>query len=88
MSNVKIEPVLDNEKVNIVKVTVPDGWVGEHTHPGNQFAVALSPTSVTYKQNGEEIDASYDVGDVIWIDNVTHDHNAHGERTYLMITIK
>ena len=41
MAEVKLESILDNETVNVTRVTVPAGWVGEHSHPGNQMAVVL-----------------------------------------------
>jgi hypothetical protein len=43
MSDVKLETVLNNEAVNVTKVTTPAGWVGEHTHPGNQMAICVEP---------------------------------------------
>ncbi len=88
MSEVKLESVLNNEKVNVTKVTVPAGWVGEHTHPGDQMAIVLSPVTMTYKQDGKEFTKEYSVGDVVWVDSVTHDHTTHAERTYLMLTLK
>lgn len=88
MSDVKLESVLDNEKANVTKVTVPAGWVGEHTHPGNQMAIVLSPVTMTYKQDGKEFTREYSVGDVVWVDSVSHDHTTNVERTYLMLTLK
>ena len=88
MSDVKLDTVLDNEKVNVTKVTVPAGWVGEHTHLGNQMAIVLSPVRMTYKQDGKECTKEYSVGDVVWVDSVTHDHTTNVERTYLMLTLK
>ena len=43
MSDVKLETVLNNEAVNVTKVTTSAGWVGEHTHPGNQMAICVEP---------------------------------------------
>jgi len=87
-SDVKLETVLDNDSVNVMKVTVPPGWVGEHTHPGNQMAIVLSPVSMTYKQDGKEFTKDYSIGDVVWVDSVTHDHTTKAQRTYLMVTLK
>ena len=33
MPDVKLESMLSNDKVEVTKVTLPVGWVGEHTHP-------------------------------------------------------
>jgi len=88
MSDVKLETVLNNEAVNVTKVTTPAGWVGEHTHPGNQMAIVLSPVTMTYSEDGKEFTKEYNVGDVVWIDSVTHDHSTNVERTYLMLTLK
>ena len=84
----EINTVLDNEKVNVVSVKTDPDWVGEHTHPSNQFAVVLSPVTMTYSENGKEFSKDYNVGDVVWIDEVTHDHKPNRERIYLMVTLK
>ena len=86
--DVQLEPVIDNDKVNVTKVTVPEGWVGEHSHPGNQMAIVLSPVEMTYKEGGKEFTKRYEVGDVVWIDSTTHDHKTDVARTYLMVTLK
>lgn len=75
-------------KVNVTKVTVPAGWVGEHPHPGNQMAIVLSPVTMTYNQDGKEFTKEYSVGDAVWVDSVTHDQTTNPERTYLMLTLK
>ena len=85
---IKMDTVLDNEKVNVLSITAPAEWAGEHTHPGNQMAIVLSPTTVTYKEDDKEFSKEYGVGDVIWIDSVTHDHKPNVERNFLMITLK
>ncbi|MGI9242271.1 MAG: cupin domain-containing protein [Verrucomicrobiales bacterium] len=88
MTDVKLDTVLDNDSVNVTKVSVPAGWVGEHSHPGNQMAIVLSPVEMTYKEDGKEFTKSYDVGDVVWIDGVTHDHKTNVARTYLLVSMK
>ena len=88
MSGVKLETVLNNKAVNVTKVTTPARCVGEHTHSGNQMAIVLSPMTMTYSEDGKEFTKEYDVGDVVWIDRVTHDHSTNVERTYLMLTLK
>ena len=85
---IQMDTVLDNEKVNVLSITAPAGWTGEHTHPGNQMAICLSPVTLTYKEDGKEFSKDYGVGDVIWVDNVTHDHKPNVERNFLMITLK
>ena len=83
-----ITTVLDNEKVNVLSIETPAEWAGEHTHPGNQMAIVLSPVTVTYKEEGKEFSKKYDVGDVIWVDAVTHDHKPDVARKFLMVTLK
>lgn len=86
--DVKLETVLDNDTVNVTKVSVPAGWVGVHAHPGNQMAIVLSPVTMTYKEDGKEFTKEYNVGDVVWIDAVTHDHKTEAPRTYLLVSVK
>ena len=82
------DTILDNDKVNILRIHTPAEWAGEHTHPGNQIAIVLEPVTMTYKEDGNEFSKSYEVGDVIWVDAVTHDHRPSVERTFLMVTLK
>lgn len=88
MSDVSLETILSNDKVDVTKVTTPAGWVGTHTHPGNQLAIVLSPVTMTYKEGGKEYSKDYKPGDVVWVDHVTHDHTTNIERTYLLLTLK
>ena len=84
-----METVFENEKVVVLRIEAAGGeWSGEHTHPGNQMAILLSPVTVTYKEDGKEFKKEYVAGDVIWVDEVTHDHKPDVDRTFLMVTLK
>ena len=52
------------------------------------MAIVLSPVTMTYSEDGKEFTKEYNVGDVVWIDSVTHNHSTNVELTYLMLTLK
>ena len=87
--NVSVEKVLENDRVLVERVKgQPGQWTGEHSHPGNQFAVILKGGTTTAREGGKEREVTSKDGDVIWLDAVTHDHAAKTATETLLITIK
>ena len=81
--------MLDNDHVVVQMMEfAPGEWAGEHSHPGNQLVVIVSPTKMLYREGGEETERSFKPGEVFWIDGVTHDHKATSKGKAVLISMK
>ena len=81
--------ILDNAQVVVQRVELEPGeWVGEHSHDGNQLVVALGEMSLVYKEGGKETEKTFEVGEVMWVDAVNHDHKALSKGTAILVTVK
>ncbi len=81
--------VLDNDRVVVQKVEFhPGDWAGEHSHAGGQVVVVLDELKMVYREGGEEVERTYERGDVYWVDPVTHDHKSLSSGTGVLITLK
>jgi len=85
----EMETLLDNDRVVVQRVTFPAGaWQGEHSHPGNQLAVAITEVEQIVKEGGKESTRTLKPGEILWVDKGTHDHKVVKSGTAVLITIK
>ena len=68
-------------------------WAGEHSHAGNQLAVALTGGTIMYREGGEETPRTFEKGEVWWIEATeAHDHTGSGDAAApwrrLLVTFK
>ena len=84
-----METLLDNDRVVVQRVTFPAGaWQGEHSHAGNQLAVAITEVEQIVKEGGKESTRTLKPGEILWVDKVTHDHKVMKSGTAVLITLK
>jgi quercetin dioxygenase-like cupin family protein len=78
--NAAAPTVLENDRMVVQTVVAePAQWAGEHSHAGNQLAIALKGGTLTYREDGADRDVTYEDGQVYWVDAAAaHDHAAKG----------
>lgn len=85
----EMETLLDNDQVVVQRVHFPEGeWQGEHSHEGNQLAVAITDMEQLVKEDGKESVRKLKPGDILWVDKTTHDHKMVRAGTSILITLK
>jgi quercetin dioxygenase-like cupin family protein len=82
--------VLDNDKLVVQRMEFEPGeWAGSHSHSGDQLVVIVSEAEMVYKdEDGKETTRTFEAGEVMWIDAVTHDHKATAKGSAILITLK
>jgi quercetin dioxygenase-like cupin family protein len=81
--------VLENDRVVVQRLSFAAGsWQGEHSHDGNQLAVAITDIEQLVKTGDKEETRTYKAGDVFWVEKGTHDHKAIKAGTAVLITFK
>ena len=84
-----MEVILDNDRVVVQRVNFPAGtWQGEHSHDGNQLAVAITEVEQIVKEGGKESTRTLKPGEVLWVEKGTHDHKMVNAGTAVLITLK
>ena len=85
----EMQTLLDNDRMVVQRVTFPAGeWQGEHSHEGNQLAVAITEVEQLVREGGREMTRKLKPGDILWIDSGTHDHKHVTGGTAVLITLK
>ncbi len=81
--------VLENDQVIVQRIEFPAGnWQGEHSHAGNQLAVAITDIEQIVKEGGKEETRTYKPGDVFMVEKGTHDHKSVKAGMAVLITLK
>ena len=84
-----METILDNDKVVVQRVNFPAGtWQGEHSHGGNQLAVAITEVTQIVKKDGKETSNTLKPGEILWVEKGSHDHKMVKSGTAVLITVK
>ena len=80
----------ENDRIIVQRIQFePGSWVGEHSHAGNQLAVALDGVTTTFREGGEESQQSLAPGEVLWLEATNaHDHKTDPAGELLLITLK
>ena len=79
----------ENDRIVVQKMEFGAGeWAGEHAHPGNQIAVAITGMEQLVKEGGKETTRKLEPGDILWVDEGTHDHKMVKGGTAVLITLK
>ena len=81
--------IFENDRIVVQKMEFPAGeWAGEHSHEGNQLAIAITGMEQLVKEGGKEMTRKLGPGDVLWIDAGTHDHKMVKGGTAVLVTLK
>lgn len=81
--------VFENDQVIVQRIEFPTGsWQGEHSHAGNQLAVAITEVEQIVKEGGKESTRTLKPGEVLWVEKGTHDHKNVKAGMAVLITLK